>query len=93
MFTGFSGDSAQPSSQQQQQLENNGIQQQTAAAASSTNAPGAAAVTTTPATSLGQGTPGQVYSTPTLPVGVALGVASAGGLLPSPAYGWLCIAH
>ena len=83
MFTGFSGgDSAQPSSQQQQ-LENNG-----AAAPLSTSA---AAMVATPATSLGQGQgmPGQVYTTPTPPVGVALGVASAGGLLPSPAYGWL----
>ena len=95
MFTGFSSghDSAQPSSQQQQQLENNGTsQQQTSAAASSTSAPGAAAVTATvTATSaVGQGTPGQVYSTPTPPVGVAFGVASAGGLLPSPAYGRPC---
>ena len=87
MFTGFSGsNSAQPSSQQQQ-LESNGASQQpiSAAASSSTSAAG---VTTTPATSVGQGTPGQACSAPTTPVGVALGVASAGGLLPSPAYGW-----
>ena len=82
MFTGFVG-----SSPQQQLLEKNDTQQ-TVAAASST--PGAAAVTT-PAASLGQGTSGQVCSTPTPPVGVALGVASVGGLLPPPANGWYYI--
>ena len=87
MFTGFSADSSQPSSQQEQ-LENNGAQQQTITAASNISTPGAAAVTTAPTASMGQGTPGQVYSSsPTAPVGVALGMASAGGLLPSPAYG------